>query len=284
MLSAPSPRAIFATDLDGTLVDRADRVHPGDKEAVVAAREAGIVVTIATGRLTTRTLHIAEELGIDVPVICADGGVLISPATRALIDVTVLGEGLVASMLAACDDARVAAFVFDHGKIVGCARGELHHAYVRGWSHAIEVDPGIYEKAIALAETAVMFVAIGDGRAVERVSRDLQAREGDLDVLRYVVDGHHAVRYVNAGVDKGAALRKLATTLGVAAENTACVGDWLNDVPMFEAAGFSCAMPHAPSEVKAKATHVLDDREVARGPLGAALDAWARFEARKKNT
>lgn len=281
-MPAPLPKAIFATDLDGTLVDRADRVHPRDKEAVIAAREAGIVVTIATGRLTTRTLHIAEELGIDVPVICADGGVLVSPSTRDLIDVTVLGEGLVASMLAACDDARVASFVFDHGKIVGCARGELHHAYVRGWSHTIEIDPGIHGKAIALAATAVMFVAIGEGTAVERVTRDLLGREKDLDVLRYVVDGHHAVRYVNAGVDKGAALRKLAVALGVAPDATACVGDWLNDVPMFQVAGFSCAMPHAPAEVKAKAKHVLDERDVARGPLAASLDAWARFEARKK--
>ena len=43
---------LFATDLDGTLLDREGRVRPEDKEAIRAARARGVKVTIATGRLT----------------------------------------------------------------------------------------------------------------------------------------------------------------------------------------------------------------------------------------
>ena len=40
----------FALDLDGTLLTRDDRVSSANREAVRAARDAGVAIIIATGR------------------------------------------------------------------------------------------------------------------------------------------------------------------------------------------------------------------------------------------
>src|SRR6185503_9421911 len=53
-----------------------------------------------------------------------------------------------------------------------------------------------------------------------------------------------------AGHSKGTALTWLAKHYGVSPNEVVAVGDWFNDVPMFQAAGRSFVMAQAPSEVK----------------------------------
>ena len=77
------------------------------------------------------------------------------------------------------------------------------------------------------------------------------------------VGGTQVVRLLAKGTSKGAALAALAHDLGVARENTAVAGDWLNDLSMFEYAARSFAMPQAPEQVKQVATDRLHDEDVA---------------------
>ena len=58
---------------------------------------------------------------------------------------------------------------------------------------------------------------------------------------------------------------------GVALADTVCVGDWVNDVPMFEVAGRSFAMGQAPDEVKSKATDVLSETTEQGGGVARAV-------------
>ena len=51
-----------------------------------------------------------------------------------------------------------------------------------------------------------------------------------------------------------------------------CVGDWINDVPMFLVAGRSYAMGQAPDEVKRAATFVLEETSEAGGGVARAVE------------
>src|SRR5258708_27986501 len=72
-------------------------------------------------------------------------------------------------------------------------------------------------------------------------------------------EGAWALIARSVGVTRGTALRWIAQHEGVPLSDTVCVGDWINDVPMFEVAGRSFAMGQAPAEVKDKATDVLEE-------------------------
>jgi hypothetical protein len=74
-----------------------------------------------------------------------------------------------------------------------------------------------------------------------------------------------------AGGTKGTAIRWIAEHEGVTLAETVCVGDWVNDVPMFEVAGRSFAMGQAPDEVKSRATHVLQETVMAGGGVARAI-------------
>ena len=66
--------------------------------------------------------------------------------------------------------------------------------------------------------------------------------------------------------NKGNAVRLLAAAQGVAVEEIAVLGDMINDVPMFEVAGFSVAMGNATDAVKRLASAVTS---------GNDEDGWA---------
>ena len=83
--------------------------------------------------------------------------------------------------------------------------------------------------------------------------------------------GKHAVMVRAAGPTKGTALAELCRRAGISLAQAVAVGDWINDVPMFEVAGRSFAMGTAPDDVRAKATDVLSATALAGGGIAEAI-------------
>lgn len=275
---------IFATDLDGTLLDRDGRVRPRDAAAIADARRQGIVVTIATGRLTTGTLPIARELGLDAPLVCADGGITACATTARVLDRRPIATARVEVLLRAVRARGLASFVFNQGHIHSCDRGVPHHGYVGTWSRSITTHEDV-EGAGAWRDDpdgVVMVLGIGEPAAVEDLVEAMKGAAPDLDVLAFdlsfaVSEGGGRVRcarFIGRGVSKGAALAALAERLGARQEDVAVAGDWHNDLPMFAWAGRSFAMPHAPDDVKAAATDRLEASGDRAEGVAEALARW----------
>jgi Cof subfamily protein (haloacid dehalogenase superfamily) len=264
------PPAIFAADLDGTLVDRADRVHPRDREAIARARAMGVVVTIATGRLTSRTHPVARDLGLDAPLVCADGGVIACGATERVLARRAIAVGEVERILGALVRHGASVFVFTHESIHGCQRGHAYHTYVSGWSHEIVTYDDVLSAEV-WRSGPVMVVGIAPREAVAELEAALGAGGAEVEVLRFAGGGAEVFRFVSRGVSKGSGLADVAKRVGVARERVCVIGDWYNDLPMFDWAARSFAMPHAPADVKRRASDVLDAGD---GVIATALDAW----------
>ncbi len=73
------PYRLLAIDIDGTLVNSRDELTSATREAIARAGRAGIHVVLATGRRYSRTLHLVEPLGIDVPLVTASGALVKDP-------------------------------------------------------------------------------------------------------------------------------------------------------------------------------------------------------------
>jgi len=77
------------------------------------------------------------------------------------------------------------------------------------------------------------------------------------------------LEFMPADVSKGTALEVLAARLGIAGSDAVVFGDGENDIPMFEWAGVSVAMPHGWPLALRKATCVApdgpDETALARG-------------------
>jgi Cof subfamily protein (haloacid dehalogenase superfamily) len=235
-----------------------------------------VILTIATGRLIDGTLPLAVELGLDCPVVCADGAVVARPGTGEVIRSNALDPALVESLVGRFEQTHIAPFVFTASTNHAGPRGTEHHSYVRGWSPTLVHTEG-WEQAAYRADVGgvVMLVGIGTPEAIGSIEESVIKRP-ELSVLSFGLSFNRArvLRIVPNGVSKGAALATLAAELGVERANVAVIGDWHNDLPMFEWAASSFAMPHAPPELKKIATVVLDAEAPSRGAIADALARW----------
>ena len=61
---------VIAMDLDGTLVKGDSGITPRVRQAIAAARDAGVEITIATGRMFRSARRFADDLQVTLPIIC----------------------------------------------------------------------------------------------------------------------------------------------------------------------------------------------------------------------
>ncbi|MBX3232858.1 MAG: HAD-IIB family hydrolase [Labilithrix sp.] len=268
---------LLALDLDGTLLDHAGAANDVDVAAVRKLHARGIKVTILTGRLYSGTRESAELLHIDGPVGCADGSHIVNVKN----DKTLLHHGIrgraAARLRSSLEENELVAFLFAEEAIVHDERGADFLPYIRTWSTDLRyarrvTDHGLWESDGGM--TAV--VALGSEAKIQRTVADIQreARQS-MQVATFPFrqsSDHWGMVARASGGTKGTALEWVSEHYGVAMEDTVCVGDWLNDLPMMSCAGRSFAMGQAPAEVKAAATDVLEGTIHAGGAIAEAIE------------
>jgi HAD superfamily hydrolase (TIGR01484 family) len=271
-------KRLLAIDLDGTLLDLNGRPHEEDVRAVRAALAAGVSVSIVTGRLYSGTRPAAEILGLRGAVGCADGSHVVDAGHHGtLLHLGVRGKE--ATLLrGALSRANLSTFVFAKDAIGHDARGAEFLVYISTWSNDIRHAKDVYEHELWGAEdglTAV--VALG---SLEQVTQAEEELRRDLSDAVFVVKfplrrgphvGTWAIMARASGGTKGTAVRWISEREGIRLEDTVAVGDWINDLPMFDVAGRSFAMGQAPDEVKSRATDVLTENAETGGGVARAI-------------
>jgi hydroxymethylpyrimidine pyrophosphatase-like HAD family hydrolase len=269
---------LVAVDLDGTLLDLRGRPHESDVRALRAALDAGVRVSIITGRLYSGTRPMAELLRLRGTVGCADGSHLVDTRRHAtLLHLGVQGKEarILRDALAA---AGVTTFVFAQDAIGLDAAGTPFVEYVTTWSRDLRPSEDVYRHKLWDTEdgvTAVVAVGLPEqiNDAAQSIARELPAAAvvAKFPIRRGAHQGLWAIIIRAAGGTKGTALRLIAERERVSLEDTVCVGDWINDVAMFELAGRSFAMGQSPAEVKATATDVLAETVDSGGGIARAI-------------
>jgi hydroxymethylpyrimidine pyrophosphatase-like HAD family hydrolase len=271
-------KRLLAVDLDGTLLDANGVPHARDVRAVRAALADGVAVSIVTGRLYSGSRAAAEALGLQSAVGCVDGRHVVRASDHStLLHRGVSGEA-VQALRRALHKSEAATFVFAQDAIGHDEAGTQYIRYMSTWSNDVRVAGNVFQHELWEAEGGVTAaVALGEQEALAQAVLELERdAPGAMFVALFPLrrgphGGTWAVMVRAAGGTKGTAIRWIAEHEGVAIEDTVAVGDWINDLPMFEVAGRSFAMGQAPDDVKSKATDVLDETFETGGGVASAI-------------
>jgi Cof subfamily protein (haloacid dehalogenase superfamily) len=271
------PYKLLAIDLDGTLLDHNGDASDEDVQAIKKLKARGIKVTILTGRLFSGTKPSAELLGIEGPVGCADGSHVVKVASsKTLLHHGIRGKAA-GRLRASLDRNDLVAFLFAEDSIVHDERGADYLPYVRTWSTDLRYAHRVTEHELwesRAGMTAV--VALGREASIGRTIADIQRDETEAVqavMFPFRREAEHWCMVARAaGGTKGTALEYVASHYGVAMEETVCVGDWLNDLPMLTSAGRSFAMGQAPDDVKKAATDVCQKSITTGGGIAEAIE------------
>ena len=258
---------LLALDLDGTLLRPDHTVEPRDVAAIAELQRAGVRVTIVTGRLRSGSLGAARACAIAGPIACVEGSHLVDVETGESLAHHPIAPTSVAMLRTAFADAGLAAFVFDKDGIHHEHAGAQFAHYVSTWSPNLRV----VEQARAWETAPLAAVAIGDRDEVAAALAAVASEQiFSVSFAVSMCPGKHAVLVRAAGPTKGTALAELCRDAGCTLEEAVVVGDWVNDVPMFQVAGRSFAMPSAPEHVRVHATEHLESGGIAE----AIRRAW----------
>lgn len=256
---------LIALDVDGTILLQDETMSPGVAEAVARVRDAGHVVTIATGRSWMATRPYVEELGITAEfVVCSNGAVTMRRKgdewERWSVE-TFDPSPVLALLRERLPDARY---------MVELASGQrLYTQVLDDWT----LDGGRQVAFEQLADEPVSrIVVVSPGHDEDDFHR-LVADAG-LNEVSYAIGWTAWLDIAPQGVDKGTALERVRTELGFGDGRILVAGDGRNDIGMFGWAllhgGRAVAMGQAPDEVKDAAGEVTGD--VLDGGLASALD------------
>jgi phosphoglycolate phosphatase (TIGR01487 family) len=112
--------------------------------------------------------------------------------------------------------------------------------------------------------------AVQDATLPGRMASRMFARTFDLNIAEKLFKEHNlqvrlldsSIFYhlVDANTNKGVGLRKAIEIAGMSPEDVVAVGDNLNDMDMFEVAGFSMAVGNAPDAVKERVDYASSAR------------------------
>ena len=261
---------LLALDLDGTLLRSDQRVDDADIAAISELRAAGVTVTIVTGRLHSGATSAARACAIEGAIACMEGSHLVEISSGRTLVHHGMADEVAALVRSAFTGHGLTSFVFDASGIHHDHAGAPYARYISTWSPNLRV----VEEDIVWQTVPLAAVAVGDEASIAAAYAVLQSHASQLFSVSFAVaavPGKHALMVRVAGPTKGTALAELCQRAGCTLAEAVAVGDWVNDIPMFEVAGRSFVMGSAPESVCAKATDVLVRTAGSGGGIAEAI-------------
>lgn len=232
---------LICTDLDGTLLTNDKTISVQNIEAIEYFKSNGGIFTFITGRMPFFAAEMYNTIKPNAPFGCINGGALYDYSEQRYIQKTPMSTDVI----------------------------ELVE-YVDVNLPSIGIQPNTYQKVYFSKDNSVMeeFRRLtGAEKYVcdyhnldETLVKIVFGAETDDEMtkLKQLLQSHplaHNFDFIQSettlyeilpkGINKGVSISALASYLGIDAKKTIAIGDFYNDIPMFEAAGVGVAVANA---------------------------------------
>jgi Cof subfamily protein (haloacid dehalogenase superfamily) len=243
---------LIAADLDGTLIGEDAIILPKVKDAVRQAMEKGVRFTIATGRAFGSVLPFAEELRVNAPLICYQGGLIKDHLSGQMIYEQSVPLPLARELIRFIRQREL------HFNVYLDSRAYVERMTPEARYYTRITRAAVYPVGDMLAflnRAPIKFIIVlSDDEATEPLIEELGAIFAGR--MRFVRSYPRFVEGIPLDVSKGHALALLADHLGLPLEETIGIGDNDNDLELVEQAGLGVAMGNASPALKAAADYI----------------------------
>ena len=253
--------------MDGTLLNSKHEVSERNKEALRKARELGVNIAIATGRLFCSARYYSDLIGVDTAVIASNGAYI-----KTNYEDTALLENPMPKDVA----IKIYNIVKKHGLSVNFNSWDtLIREYPVPETHAYYVMNKLLPeekkvKFIINADNFVNALETFEGNILKGIvieekenkehlwSAKKELKEVFGDNLHVVSSGNNNFEIMMGSSSKGNAVAKLAKSLNLSPEEVMCIGDSENDLSMIQFAGVGVAMGNGLDLLKNAANYITD--------------------------
>jgi Cof subfamily protein (haloacid dehalogenase superfamily) len=251
------PIRMVIADVDGTLVTQDKVLTKRAAEAVSRLHEAGILFTITSGRPPRGMAMLIDPLKLTQPLAAFNGGVLIQPDLKTVVDQKFLPPGVPETVIDAIENHGLDVWVYTD---IDWFVRDPNAPHVAREQWTVKFPPTVVKTFAGLLGRVAKIVGVSDDLdRVAQCEKDVQRAGGShISAARsqpYYLDVTHPQ------ANKGEVVLSLSRLLNIPAAQIATIGDMPNDVLMFKKSGVSIAMGNASPEVRAAATYVTSSNQ-----------------------
>lgn len=244
-------------DLDGTLLNDAKEITPGNRASLNAALERGHGVIITTGRPLKSAMAHAHKLQLDKPgcyLIAYNGGVIYDWAAEKQLYTLSLPYDTVYRVFDYVNSTGVHVQTYDTWDVL--VEKRCDNATVRRYCDGTIGFRVIGDVHTDLTEEPVKILIIDfeNKQALEDIQNWVHRELGDVTECFFSSDAYLEV--VPKNIRKGEAVKMLCKLLDVPVRCAVAVGDEANDLSMIQEAGTGVAMCNGIPAVKAAANYI----------------------------
>lgn len=260
------PKTLYVSDLDGTLLDRRDRLPAYTIETLNALLEQGMLFTFATARSWHSAHIVTEGLSPGLPWIVHNGAMLCDGKTGSRTDQAAFTDGERREILGLCGELGLWPLcygILNGGEKVFYLEGEIRHP---GMEHYIVSRRGDKRLTPVKAPEELLqgdtyyFTFIHDREPLAPLWERVKGLPWlNLTFQRDLYRDEHWLEMTPKEATKARAALRLKERLGC--DRLVAFGDAMNDLPLFRAADESYAVENAMPEVKQAATAVIGGNE-----------------------
>jgi 5-amino-6-(5-phospho-D-ribitylamino)uracil phosphatase len=256
---------LLALDLDGTVLDSKGRVPKENRLAIKAAEDAGVLVTIATGRRFRDAQHVGRELELNAPLITHNGALLKFADSLQIVNASLLATDVALEIVRVGKkyggDALVSADPIGKGTMIYDRISENNDPLQKyiAWAETMHGD----EASEAVHHVSSLEDAMSDHQVIHisfsgrcKAMADLAAvlREELRDSATLLATIYPKLDFTLLDVlppdaSKGVGVERLATINGLDHSQVMVIGDNFNDLEMLEFAGTPVVMGNADPEL-----------------------------------
>lgn len=248
---------LICTDLDGTLFRNDKTVSEENKKAIEFFKREGGKFTFITGRMPFYAFDVYDLVKPNAPFGCINGGGLYDGATKKYIWTWEAPRSIL-ELVGYIDDrfSNVGIQVNTFDNVYFCKENSVMVVFRR-----LTGAPNLVRRYEDVNEPIAKVVF---GCATEEdllnVEKTLMAhsRADEFDFIR---SERSLFEILPRGIGKGTSIKKLSEYLGIDIRKTVAIGDYNNDISMFQAAGVGIAVANACPDALAAADHVTVSNE-----------------------
>ncbi len=261
---------ILAVDMDGTCLDSKGQMAPETVSALKEASERGVLVVPTTGRCINCLPKALKNQDFYRYIVSSNGSLVVDMQDKRTV-------------FEACIDSETAAQILEktEGMLLFKAAHMERDFYTQGKILQFFVKKFFKDSSVNIFYVRKLKDYILDYDCqVEELQLFYKESEGYRKKIKKILTDYpeitvaHSKGYAeiyNKKGSKGTALLALGETLGITADEIACIGDEENDISMFDVAGLPMAMGNAIQAIKERAKVILPTND-EKGVVTAVYD------------
>jgi Cof subfamily protein (haloacid dehalogenase superfamily) len=246
---------IVFSDIDGTFLTSDHKVTEKTEKAVKKLLEKKIPFILVSGRMPEAIYPITEKIGIKIPIICYNGGLILTEKEEIIYSEKMKAE----------DTQKILNEISKNYSQVTVNYYSGRKWYVKDIKNErviremeitkAKAENANFEELIKNDILPNKLLIMSDTEMIEKMENELGKKFPELNIIH---SSKHLLEIMDKSVNKGKAVEIMLKHYNFLPENSIAFGDNYNDIDMIKVVGCGVIMGNAPDYIKKIGNEITD--------------------------